>query len=125
MPSSGGGGGGVGGSGGSTQREEATTPGESPGGRLSRWFSIRRGSSHQYDVGGRDGRHSTASSFDTPDSGSGNSPVTGKGGSGSAAGSTGGVAQGAALDAASPQKLANLGASKMMPGVPEVSHFSN
>ncbi|XP_017067317.1 uncharacterized protein LOC108105335 isoform X1 [Drosophila eugracilis] len=115
MPSNGGGGGG---SGGGSQRDEATTPGESPGGRLSRWFSIRRGSSHQYDVGGRDGRHSTASSFDTPDSASGNSQNTGKNGSGSGSG-TGGVALGAALDAASPQKLANLGASKMMPGVPE------
>nr|NP_001162780.2 uncharacterized protein Dmel_CG43658, isoform D [Drosophila melanogaster]ACZ95315.2 uncharacterized protein Dmel_CG43658, isoform D [Drosophila melanogaster] len=113
MPSSGGGGGaGVG----SSQREEATTPGESPGGRLSRWFSIRRGSSHQYDVGGRDGRHSTASSFDTPDSGSGNSP---KNGSNAVAGTGGAGSQGVALDAASPQKLANLGASKMMPGVPE------
>ncbi|XP_039226082.1 rho guanine nucleotide exchange factor 10 isoform X2 [Drosophila yakuba] len=117
MPSTGGAGGGGGGSGGGSQREEATTPGESPGGRLSRWFSIRRGSSHQYDVGGRDGRHSTASSFDTPDSGTGNSP---KNGSNAAAGAGGaGSSQGVALDAASPQKLANLGASKMMPGVPE------
>ncbi|XP_059612881.1 uncharacterized protein LOC132259326 isoform X1 [Phlebotomus argentipes] len=33
---------------------ESTTPGESPGGRLSRWFSIRRGSSHQYDISGKD-----------------------------------------------------------------------
>ncbi|XP_073830601.1 rho guanine nucleotide exchange factor 10-like protein isoform X3 [Musca autumnalis] len=49
-------------------REDITTPGESPGGRLSRWFSIRRGSSHQYDVGGRDGRHSNSSSIDIPDS---------------------------------------------------------
>ncbi|XP_075157814.1 uncharacterized protein LOC142231079 [Haematobia irritans] len=49
-------------------REDITTPGESPGGRLSRWFSIRRGSSHQYDVGGRDGRHSNNSSIDMPDS---------------------------------------------------------
>ncbi|EDX18227.1 rho guanine nucleotide exchange factor 10 isoform X2 [Drosophila simulans] len=113
MPSSGGGGGA---GGGGSQREEATTPGESPGGRLSRWFSIRRGSSHQYDVGGRDGRHSTASSFDTPDSGSGNSP---KNGSNAVAGTGGAGSQGVALDAASPQKLANLGASKMMPGVPE------
>ncbi|EDW46272.1 GM13312 [Drosophila sechellia] len=113
MPSSGGGGGA---GGGGSQREEATTPGESPGGRLSRWFSIRRGSSHQYDVGGRDGRHSTASSFDRPDSGSGNSP---KNGSNAVAGTGGAGSQGVALDAASPQKLANLGASKMMPGVPE------
>lgn len=28
------------------------TPSESPGGRLSRWFSIRRGSSHHYDLNG-------------------------------------------------------------------------
>lgn len=35
------------------QNQELNTPGESPGGRLSRWFSIRRGSAHQYDVGGR------------------------------------------------------------------------
>ena len=48
-------------------REDITTPGESPGGRLSRWFSIRRGSSHQYDVGGRDGRQSNSSSIDLPD----------------------------------------------------------
>lgn len=33
-------------------QETITTPGESPGGRLSRWFSIRRGSTHQYEVGG-------------------------------------------------------------------------
>lgn len=33
---------------------EVASP-ESPG-RLSRWFSIRRGSSHNYDVGGKDGR---------------------------------------------------------------------
>ncbi|XP_054088382.1 uncharacterized protein LOC105218092 [Zeugodacus cucurbitae] len=73
-------------------REDITTPGESPGGRLSRWFSIRRGSSHQYDVGGR---QSAASSIDMPDA--------------------------AALSAcgdsahASPQKLN----TKKMPGVPE------
>lgn len=74
-------------------REDITTPGESPGGRLSRWFSIRRGSSHQYDVGGR---QSAASSIDMPDA--------------------------AALSAcgdsahASPQKLS----TNKMPGVPEV-----
>uniref|UniRef100_A0A0K8UPB6 DH domain-containing protein n=1 Tax=Bactrocera latifrons TaxID=174628 RepID=A0A0K8UPB6_BACLA len=45
-------------------RDDITTPGESPGGRLSRWFSIRRGSSHQYDVGGR---QTAASSIDMPD----------------------------------------------------------
>ncbi|XP_053949250.1 uncharacterized protein LOC128857524 [Anastrepha ludens] len=76
-------------------REDLTTPGETPGGRLSRWFSIRRGSSHQYDVGGRDGRQSAASSIDIPDA--------------------------AALSAcgdsahASPQKLS----ANKMPGVPE------
>lgn len=74
-------------------RDDITTPGESPGGRLSRWFSIRRGSSHQYDVGGR---QSTTSSIDMPDA--------------------------AALSAcgdsthASPQKLS----ANKMPGVPEV-----
>ncbi|KAJ6634726.1 Rho guanine nucleotide exchange factor 10 [Pseudolycoriella hygida] len=31
---------------------DVTSPGESPGGRLSRWFSMRRGSAHHYDVGG-------------------------------------------------------------------------
>ncbi|XP_049311540.1 uncharacterized protein LOC105222216 [Bactrocera dorsalis] len=73
-------------------RDDITTPGESPGGRLSRWFSIRRGSSHQYDVGGR---QSAASSIDMPDA--------------------------AALSAcgdsahASPQKLS----ANKMPGVPE------
>lgn len=48
-----------------------TTPNDSsPGGRLSRWFSIRRGSSHQYDVGGskenggRDVRDGRLSSID-------------------------------------------------------------
>lgn len=30
---------------------EVVSPGESPGGRLSRWFSIRRGTAHQYDLG--------------------------------------------------------------------------
>lgn len=34
---------------------EVTSP-DSSGGRLSRWFSIRRGSSHNYDVGGKDNR---------------------------------------------------------------------
>lgn len=33
-------------------QEITTTPGESPSGRLSRWFSIRRGSAHQYEVAG-------------------------------------------------------------------------
>lgn len=35
---------------------EIASPGESPGGRLSRWFSIRRGSAHHYDLGSKDGR---------------------------------------------------------------------
>lgn len=35
---------------------EIASPGESPGGRLSRWFSIRRGSAHHYDLGSRDCR---------------------------------------------------------------------
>uniref|UniRef100_A0A1A9UUU8 DH domain-containing protein n=1 Tax=Glossina austeni TaxID=7395 RepID=A0A1A9UUU8_GLOAU len=48
-------------------REDITTPGETPGGRLQRWFSMKRGSSHQYDVGGRDGRQSNSSSIDYPD----------------------------------------------------------
>lgn len=109
------------GPGGGSQREDATTPGESPGGRLSRWFSIRRGSSHQYDVGGRDGRHSTASSFDTPDSGSSGGKGVSLGGGEARGGAGGGGTTEAALDAASTQKLASFGASKMMPGVPEVS----
>lgn len=68
--SGGGGGGGVGGSQSNScnasimpsQQPETLSPGESsPGGRLSRWFSIRRGSAHQYDFGaskhsGRDSR---------------------------------------------------------------------
>ncbi|XP_070067434.1 rho guanine nucleotide exchange factor 10 isoform X2 [Drosophila virilis] len=98
-------------SGASSQREENTAPGESPGGRLSRWFSIRRGSTHQYDVGGRDGRQSTASSFDIPDASGAATPKP--------------TTATATLDAASPQKLANLGASKMMPGVPEYEDDEN
>ncbi|XP_077288242.1 rho guanine nucleotide exchange factor 10-like protein isoform X5 [Arctopsyche grandis] len=41
-----------GGGGGSTAAADCTSlPGDiSPGGRLSRWFSVRRGSGHQYDV---------------------------------------------------------------------------
>lgn len=35
---------------------EVSSPGESPGGRLSRWFSIRRGSAHHYDLGSKDCR---------------------------------------------------------------------
>ncbi|XP_030243519.1 rho guanine nucleotide exchange factor 10-like protein [Drosophila navojoa] len=104
---------GSGAAGGVSQREDNTAPGESPGGRLSRWFSIRRGSSHQYDVGGRDGRQLTGSSFDMPDA------------SASAAAAPKPTAANATLDAASPQKLANLGASKMMPGVPEYEDDEN
>ncbi|XP_034471687.1 rho guanine nucleotide exchange factor 10-like protein [Drosophila innubila] len=94
------------------QREDAITPGESPGGRLSRWFSIRRGSSHQYDVGGRDGRQFSGSSIDIPDAAVavGANTTTLK----SSATAT------LTLDAASPEKLANnRSASNMMPGVPE------
>lgn len=43
---------------------DATSPGESPAGRLSRWFSMRRGSTHQYDVGGKDVRDGRANSVD-------------------------------------------------------------
>lgn len=47
--------------------QDSPTPGESPGGRLSRWFSIRY-KSQNYDVGAREGRHSTSSSsIDAPD----------------------------------------------------------
>lgn len=45
---------------------DTTPPGESPGGRLSRWFSIRRGSIHQYDLGGS-GKDSRSSSIDNDD----------------------------------------------------------
>lgn len=34
---------------------EVASPGESPG-RLSRWFSIRRGSANHYDLGGKECR---------------------------------------------------------------------
>lgn len=53
--------------------ESSLSPGEStPGGRLSRWFSIRRGSAHQYDFGGsgggkENGRDSRASSIEADD----------------------------------------------------------
>lgn len=47
--------------------QDATSPGESPAGRLSRWFSIRRGSTHQYDVGGKDVRDGRANSVDSDD----------------------------------------------------------
>lgn len=65
------------------------TPNESPGGRLSRWFSIRRGSSHHYDLnssGGSGGRGITGA-------GSGDGGSTGRdvrdgvGGGGSTSGS--------------------------------------
>lgn len=46
---------------------DATSPGESPAGRLSRWFSIRRGSTHQYDVGGKDVRDGRANSVECED----------------------------------------------------------
>lgn len=47
--------------------QDVTSPGESPAGRLSRWFSIRRGSTHQYDVGGKDVRDGRANSVDSDD----------------------------------------------------------
>lgn len=46
---------------------DSTSPGESPGGRLSRWFSIRRGSVHHYDLGGGNGKESRGSSVETDD----------------------------------------------------------
>ncbi|XP_017146061.1 uncharacterized protein LOC108158321 isoform X2 [Drosophila miranda] len=107
LPASGGGGGT------GSQREDLTTPGESPGGRLSRWFSIRRGSTHQYDV-----RQSTNASFDTPDAAATASASASA--SASAAGTASSkIGAGTAQDSASPGKLSTLGASKMMPGVPE------
>lgn len=51
-----------------SQQPETLSPGESsPGGRLSRWFSIRRGSAHQYDFGAgkNTGRDSRASSIES------------------------------------------------------------
>lgn len=39
----------------SSNNSTPPTPNESPGGRLSRWFSIRRGSSHHYDLNGSAG----------------------------------------------------------------------
>ncbi|XP_055305474.1 rho guanine nucleotide exchange factor 10-like protein isoform X2 [Sitodiplosis mosellana] len=50
-----------------SQQPEILSPGESsPGGRLSRWFSIRRGSAHQYDFGAskNSGRDSRAGSIE-------------------------------------------------------------
>lgn len=70
------------------------TPSESPGGRLSRWFSIRRGSSHHYDLnGGASGagaRTGSASSGGDGVSGMSGRDVRdgGGGGSGSAGGSS-------------------------------------
>lgn len=54
----------------SQQHDSTLSPGEStPGGRLSRWFSIRRGSAHHYDFGGakEGGRDSRASSVEADD----------------------------------------------------------
>lgn len=83
--------------------QDTTTPGESPGGRLSRWFSIRRGSTHQYDIGGRDGRHSSSSgSIDVTD-------VTEHTSSKAAVTSTGTI----------------LGTGSKMPQLPEVGTISN
>lgn len=50
-----------------SQQHDSTSPGESPAGRLSRWFSIRRGSSHQYDIGGKDVRDGRANSVELDD----------------------------------------------------------
>lgn len=47
------------------------TPNESPGGRLSRWFSIRRGSSHHYDLNGSSGSAEGRSSGLNANSGGG------------------------------------------------------
>lgn len=47
-----------------SQQHDSTSPGESPSGRLSRWFSIRRSSSHQYNIGGKDVRDSRTNSID-------------------------------------------------------------
>lgn len=60
-----------------SQQNDTLSPGESTsGGRLSRWFSIRRGSTHQYDIGGKDGRDSRASSCEIDDNKSKNVPST-------------------------------------------------
>lgn len=51
-----------------SQQHDNLSPGETPGGRLSRWFSIRRGSTHQYDFGGKDSaRDSRANSLELDD----------------------------------------------------------
>lgn len=54
-----------------SQQPDNLSPGElTPGGRLSRWFSIRRGSAHQYDFGaGKNaiGRDSRANSLELDD----------------------------------------------------------
>lgn len=53
-----------------SQQPDSLSPGESsPGGRLSRWFSIRRGSAHQYDfgTGKNSGRDSRANSIEPDD----------------------------------------------------------
>lgn len=51
-----------------SQQNDTLSPGETtPGGRLSRWFSMRRGSANQYDFGGKDGRDSRASSCEIED----------------------------------------------------------
>lgn len=54
-----------------SQQPDNLSPGETtPGGRLSRWFSIRRGSAHQYDFGAGkngNGRDSRANSIELDD----------------------------------------------------------
>lgn len=53
-----------------SQQPDNLSPGEAPAGRLARWFSIRRGSTHQYDFGGKNtsgGRDSRANSVELDD----------------------------------------------------------
>lgn len=57
-----------------SQQPDNLSPGEAPAGRLARWFSIRRGSAHQYDfgakgatAGGRDSRDNRANSVELDD----------------------------------------------------------
>lgn len=53
-----------------SQQPENLSPGEAPAGRLARWFSIRRGSTHQYDFGSKNatnGRDSRANSVELDD----------------------------------------------------------
>lgn len=45
--------------------QDTTSLGEPPSSRLSRWFSIRRGSTHQYEVGSKDVSDGRANSVDS------------------------------------------------------------